>query len=112
MPLGLQRDRRRTVDLNRKISRAKSGGPSFLTLQSVRQKIVVAAQHTLNVNRGAGSGIGIGSAGSQHTQRPIEFSAFVRNAVDCYFLNIMTPGQLSDFCQRPSLQIPQWEADL
>jgi hypothetical protein len=106
MPLGLQRDRRRTVDLNRKYRERKA------TLQSVRQKIVVAAQHTLNVNRGAGSGIGIGSAGSQHTQRPIEFSAFVRNAVDCYFLNIMTPGQLSDFCQRPSLQIPQWEADL
>ena len=73
--------------------------------QSVSQKIVVAAQHILNVNRGAGRGIGIGSASGQHTQRPIEFSALICNAVDCYFLNVVTSRQLSDFCQRPSLQI-------
>jgi len=40
----------------------RSGSPSFLTLQSIRQKIVVPAQDSLDVNRGAGRGIGIGSA--------------------------------------------------
>jgi len=44
------------------ISTMRSGSPSFLTLQSIRQKIVVPAQDSLDVNRGAGRGIGIGSA--------------------------------------------------
>ena len=84
----------------------------FSPYKSIRQKIVVSAQDSLDVNRGAGRGIGIGSASGQHTQRPIEFSALVWNAVDCYFLNVVTSGQLSDFCQRSSLQIRQWKADL
>jgi hypothetical protein len=37
--------------------------------QSIRQKIVVAAQDSLDVNRGAGRGIGIGSASGQHTDQ-------------------------------------------
>ena len=74
------------------------------TNRSIRQQIIVPAQNSLDVNRRSRGGIGICRASCEHTERPVIFIVLC-NAIDRYFLHVMTAGLLSHFLQRPTLQI-------
>jgi hypothetical protein len=50
----------------------------------------------LYVNRRARGGIGICRTRCKHTELPVIFSA-LRNAIDRYFLHVMTAGLFSHF---------------
>ena len=66
------------------------------TYRSIRQQIIVPAQNSLDVNRRARGGIGICRARCKHTERPVIFSVLC-NAIDRYFLDVMTARLPSDF---------------
>jgi hypothetical protein len=108
VPLSLQRKRWPAVDLNREYRECEVVVhliSAFLlwTYRSIRQQIIVPAQNSLDVNRRARSGIGICRARCEHTERPVIFSVLC-DAVDRYFLDVMTAGLLSHFQQRSTLQ--------
>jgi len=82
-------------------SKVDTRGPFDLRLpltnyRSIRQQIIVPAQNSLDVNRGARGGIGICHARYDHTERPVIFSVLC-NAIDRYFHDVMTAGLLSHF---------------
>ncbi|MDA9507545.1 hypothetical protein XI09_23495 [Bradyrhizobium sp. CCBAU 11386] len=82
-------------------SKADTRGPFDLRLplmdcRSIRQQIIVPAQNSLDVNRGARGGIGICRARYDHTERPVIFSVLC-NAIDRYFQDVMTARLLSHF---------------
>jgi hypothetical protein len=66
------------------------------TQRSIRQHIILPAQDSLDVNRRTRGGIGICRARCKHAERPVIFSVLC-NAIDRYFLHVMTAGLLSHF---------------
>ena len=66
------------------------------TYRSIRQQVIVPAQNSLDVNRRSRGGIGICRARCDNTKRPVIFSVLC-NAIDRYFLDVMTAGLLSHF---------------
>ena len=64
--------------------------------RSIRQQIIVPTQNSLDVNRRSRGGIGICRTRCEHTERPVMLSV-LWNAIDRYFLDVMTARLLSHF---------------
>jgi len=101
VPLSLQRKSWPVVNLNREYRESEAVVHFDLRLplmdyRSIRQQIIVPAQNSLDVNRRARGGIGICRACYEYTERPVIFSVLC-NAIDRYFLDVMTAGLLSHF---------------